>query len=277
MAELLPYDIELVEQLNRKPGIAAESVIWESSFDTLHNFDAAIFRTTWGYHENIVHFREFLNYLDTLDIKVLNPTTIIRDNLDKSYLRSISEKGVNIIPTIYIDKDSVVDLGSIILERKWKQFILKPQISAGSYNTYLHSADNINAAQSDFAELVKSGGIMLQEFRKEVKTEGEFSTIFFNRNTHYTINKVPKSDDYRVQFQYGGIYKRVEPNETIMRRTLDAAELFIDSCLYVRVDGLFYDNDFHIMEVELIEPDLYLNLVPEFIPALASEIVKRLS
>jgi len=277
MADLQPYDRELLNRLNEISNVNASPVIWEESINKLNDFDAAVFRTTWGYHEEIVLFKEFLSYLDTLNIPVLNPTDIIRENLDKSYLKTISDEGINIIQTEYIEQGTDFDLPKFIAEKKWQSFIIKPRISAGSYKTFLCSIDDMASAQSDFDNLINSNNIMLQEFRPEVKTEGEFSTIFFNRDTHYTINKIPQSGDYRVQYQFGGKYRLVQPNEITMKRTWEAAELFIDKCLYVRVDGLFFKNDFHIMEVELIEPDLYLNLVPEFIPIFAEEIIKRIT
>ncbi|MET0570812.1 MAG: hypothetical protein ABWZ79_05265 [Pedobacter agri] len=40
-------------------------------------------------------------------------------------------------------------------------------------------------------------------------------------------------------------------------------DLFAKSCLYARVDGTFVNGKFLLMELELIEPFLFLNTDPE--------------
>ena len=106
--------------------------------------------------------------------------------------------------------------------------------------------------------------------------EGEISTIFFNRDYHYTVRKVPKEGDFRVQTLFGGTYTQITPPDFVLEASKKAMELFVDECLYIRVDGVISNNEFYIMEVEMIEPDLYLDIVPEGIPVLAKEINIRI-
>lgn len=271
--ELLDYDQELMHQL-KSLGLNVDFVVWETEKEKLIGSDLVIFRSTWGYHLKINEFKEFLDFLDENKIKSLNPTNIIRKNLHKFYLKELRDSGFDILDTIFVDINSNQSIIEIIRE-DWDKFIIKPAISAASSDTYLFDKTSLEKASEVFNELYRNGDILLQRFYPEVKN-GEISTIFFNRNFHYSVRKTPMKNDYRVQSTFGGFYEVIHPEKHILEAVKNAAYQFIDNCLYVRVDGLVVDNRFRIMEIELIEPDLYLNIFPDGIPVLANEILKRL-
>ncbi len=272
---LLEYDQKLVKEL-LKYDIIAEAVIWETQSSKLLNFDAALFRTTWGYHEKFHAFLVFLDYLDSLKIPVLNPVRIIRKNLHKYYLRELPSFDVPIIDTVFVDKSSDISLQSLITDKNWDKFIIKPAVSAGAYKTHLINNYSEDGSEGIFRALVLNYDLLIQKYIPEIKTDGEWSTIFFNRDYHYTVNKIPKHGDFRVQTLFDGTYTVCNPPDNVLDVSKRAAELFLDECLYVRVDGVRSNGQFLIMEIEMIEPDIYLDYHPEGIPIFAKSISKRL-
>ncbi|MBC8321405.1 MAG: hypothetical protein H8E34_11865 [Bacteroidetes bacterium] len=110
---------------------------------------------------------------------------------------------------------------------------------------------------------------MLQEFLPEI-SNGEISTISFSnaclptsQGYSYSVTKIPKKGEYRVQFDFGDIYHfgDVDPNIKMICDRI--SNRLGNKLLYQRVDGLWRNGKYLIMEVELIEPDLYLNLNTE--------------
>ena len=89
---------------------------------------------------------------------------------------------------------------------------------------------------------------------------GETSLIFFNGNFSHAVNKKPVSTDFRVQIQYGGKYTLIEPNDDLILQAELVLSKIPEKLLYARVDGIVIKNKLHLMEVELIEPDLYFDL-----------------
>ena len=276
MPNLMPYDNEVIRLLNASGDIHAEPIIWETQADRLKEFDAAIFRTTWGYHEKAEQFSDFLNYLEEIRIPTFNPMHIIKANFHKFYLKELAESGIEIIPTEFVTSGSEMTLKEIITKTGWEKFIIKPAVSAGSYRTHLFSSEQIDEAAGVYDSMHTTDDLMIQKYLPEVETLGEFSTIFFSNGCCFTVNKIPQLGDYRVQSNYGGKYNVIEPNDIIRRTSEKIASRFITDCLYVRVDGLFSEGRFLLMEAEMLEPDLYLNIYPEAIPEFVKSILDKI-
>lgn len=100
----------------------------------------------------------------------------------------------------------------------------------------------------------------MQEFRPEIKELGETSFIFFDGKFSHAVNKKPVENDFRVQIQYGGKYTLIEPNTDLLLQAELVLSKIPEKLLYARVDGIVIENKLHLMEIELIEPDLYFDL-----------------
>ena len=108
-----------------------------------------------------------------------------------------------------------------------------------------------------------------------IVSEGEYSLFYFGGAFSHAINKRPKTDDFRVQEEHGGIITAIEPDAR-MRRAGDRAIETIDrDLLYARVD-LIRDarQEFFLMELELIEPALYFRMDPRS-PRFFAEVFDR--
>ena len=119
-----------------------------------HSFDwnttkYILFRSTWDYFDRFDEFSTWLNKVSRQTL-LLNSERIIRWNIDKHYLLDLEQKGVHIIPTVFIEKGSKASLLSLHLKNKWKQTILKPCVSGTARHTYKLDLNNLESYESIF-------------------------------------------------------------------------------------------------------------------------------
>ncbi|HYH16461.1 MAG TPA: hypothetical protein VD794_14630, partial [Flavisolibacter sp.] len=162
------------------------------------------------------------------------------------------------IPTIWLDKDTYTDLPIVMCQLNAPEIIIKPRISGASKNTFKVNADNVLQVQQQFDELIKHEDFMAQPFMPQIM-EGEYSFIFFNGAFSHAVVKAPHKDDFRVQHYFGGSITPYLPTDTIKKQAQFVADQFASSCLYARVDGILIEGVLHIIELEVIEPMLYLH------------------
>jgi glutathione synthase/RimK-type ligase-like ATP-grasp enzyme len=99
--------------------------------------------------------------------------------------------------------------------------------------------------------------------------------MYFDGTFSHAIRKVPKADDFRVQEEHGAAIIAVTP-EPALRATADAAMAAVgERLLYGRADLVRHGDGFRLMELELVEPALYLRMDPGA-PARFADAVTRL-
>ena len=242
-----------------KHSIIAKAVIWDDETVNWTDYDCLIFRNTWDYYEKQQEFDLWLTKIEKLGIKTLNSISIINQNKHKFYLRDFQKKGITILPTIFIDKTKNLNLSEII-PKHWKKAVIKPAYSAGSYQTQVFEISETEKINQQYKPIASEKELLLQEFMPQIQTLGETSFIFFNKKFSHAVNKKPVEGEFRIQSQFGGIYKLVQPNQELVNKALKIVTIFEGDLLYARVDGIVIENELHLMEIECIEPDLYFNL-----------------
>jgi len=262
--DMMPYDLQAKEML-KESNVDVEIIFWENyNEDNAHQlaaYDLVVMRTCWNYYKNIPEFLKFLDLLEQSGANMYNPVNLIKWNIDKKYLLELQSEGFGIIPTLFVFDDEEGTFEKAVA-KGWKQIVLKPMISAGSYNTFVIDADDAERFMELKNKYFINRPYLLQEFLPEIAL-GEVSTLHFADGYGYSVTKVPKAGDYRVQFQSGGVYHIEEVNPEIEKISARISEKLGHSTLYRRLDGIWRNDRFLIMELELIEPDLYLNLSSE--------------
>ena len=257
LPDLTPADQLLIPEL-AKHNIVAEAIIWDDPKVIWTNFDYLIFRNTWDYYEKESEFNAWLATITKLGIKTLNSIDIIEQNKHKFYLRALQNQNIIIIPTVFIERTKALNLAEI-MPSHWKKAVIKPAFSAGSYLTEVFEVANIEKINQKYQTIASEKDLLLQEFKPEIETEGETSFIFFNKKFSHAINKKPKSGDFRIQVQFGGVYTSISPSANLIQQAQKIVDTFPNNLLYARVDGIIINNQIQLMEVECIEPDLYFN------------------
>lgn len=249
-------DTELINFLISK-GLDVVPTIWNDKNVDWRSFDVAVIKSPWDYHNHLSEFLNWLDHVEILGVKVLNPVEIIKWNSDKHYLKDIAEKGLPVIPSEYLDKGSSFDHHFFDLFEVDK-VVIKPCVSAGAQNTITVSKANSEERSLDINELLKEQDYMVQPFAEEIKN-GEWSFLFFNGKYSHCSLKTPKQGDFRVQHYHGGSISYPTPDLVHIEQAGSYLKSLPQSTLYARVDGVIINQSFYLMELELIEPYLFLN------------------
>ncbi|WP_158275331.1 RimK family alpha-L-glutamate ligase [Pedobacter sp. HMWF019] len=250
-------DAELLRFLKQK-GIHIEQEIWNDPGVEWAQYDLAIIKSPWDYHEQIYEFYWWLERIKALDVQLLNSTDIVRWNSDKHYLKEIADAGLNVIPTLFLEKGTTPDISGLFLKLKTEQLIIKPCVSAGAKNTLSIPIDAIETYRDKVFELLKEESYMAQPFMPEI-ADGEWSYLFFNGKFSHSLLKQPAKGDFRVQHYHGGTISKVAATPEQIKSAGLYVEKFAIDTLYARVDGVYRNGELYLMELELIEPYLFLN------------------
>jgi hypothetical protein len=256
---LTPDDALAVAPL-KELEIEVTPAIWNDPAVNWKRFDAVIVRSCWDYHRQPRQFRQWLDHLQTQQITLWNPAEIIRWNMDKKYLQELAAKGVAIPPTIWLEAESVADLFSLLNETRFAQAVIKPTISATAHQTYRTVPATARADQAKLDAVLRRSGVMIQKFVDEITTTGEWSLIFFAGKFSHAVLKRAPDGDFRVQADFGGTYHQHLPPPELIKQAEAILRLLEPPLLYARVDGVDRNGQLVLMELELIEPCLFLNI-----------------
>lgn len=247
-------DDDLAIEPLRSLGIEVETLSWRQTSVDWSVFDAVIIRTPWDYHRSP---REFLTALRQIEsvTRLANSSKIAEWNFDKRYLRELAGRGVAIVPTLWDRSYDSVSFEKWLAELRTDEVIIKPVVSATAMHTY-----RLAKFDPSLIEVFANTEFMVQTFVPAIVSEGEYSLFYFNGEYSHAIVKSPKRDDFRVQEEHGGVITATEPGTGM----LDAAKKTLgqigETLLYARVDFVRHDDRFALMELELIEPALYLRM-----------------
>jgi len=263
-SKLTEDDRLLVDPL-AKLGIQAEAAVWDDAHTEWSRYAAVVLRSCWDYHLKPESFLRWISRLEAQGVSVFNPAPLVRWNADKAYLRALEDKGIHVVPKFWADDTPhnaqiPISLKDKLRELGWQNAVIKPRVSATAHRTLLVSEADAEEAQSHFDDL--RPGVMVQKFMKDVASEGEWSVIFFAGRFSHAVLKKPRSGDFRVQNDFGGTSQVGEPPPNVLAAATRAVRA-VDATVYARVDGVVEDGQFHLMELELIEPALFLADHPE--------------
>lgn len=243
-------------------GAQASFIDWTKAHD-FDGFDLVTPLLAWGYPRDCPLWFALLDRLESGSIPVSNPVSILRWNSDKAYLAELDTAGIPSVPTILsaaLDQQALDNartaFGADIL-------VIKPPISGGADGTFrLSPGERI-------PESVAGQRMMVQPYVPNIAKEGEYSLFYFGGTFSHAIIKRPAAGDFRVQEQYGGVEEAIDapPGALLLAQDAFAATAAITgtgTLAYARVDILRDGKGvFRLMELELIEPSLFLQFAPD--------------
>jgi glutathione synthase/RimK-type ligase-like ATP-grasp enzyme len=247
--------------------IPSELISWRAPLDW-SLFDLVVIRTPWDY---FLHLEEFLSWVEDVEkvTRVLNSSRILRWNCHKKYLKELSGLGVPTVPTLWVTKNQQCD--GLMDSIEWPIVVVKPAVSIGAIGA-LKGNPQDSHVKHHLEEELKKGDVMIQPFLESVADFGELSLIYFNGAYSHSILKMPQQGDYRVQDAYGGTNTVFEPEIEVQKIGDQVMSHLPDFSLYARVDLVKYQNQWLLMELEAIEPELFLPLDPQASVRLAKAI-----
>ena len=243
--------------------------------DDLADFDLVTPLLAWGYPRDAATWFALLDRMEAAGVTVCNPVSVLRWNSDKSYLAVLDEAGVSTVPTRFGEF-----LDQVALDKARDHFgtdilVIKPPVSGGADGTFrLNATDPVPSS-------VAGKRMMIQPFLPSIAAEGEYSLFYFGGTFSHSIIKRPAAGDFRVQDQFGGYENAVEAPadaKALAEAALAATSRITqtDALAYARVDMLRdSDGTLNLIELELIEPSLFLHFADDKGAAFARAILAR--
>jgi glutathione synthase/RimK-type ligase-like ATP-grasp enzyme len=268
-AELHSSDLPLVDAL-RAAGLDPIAEVWTDPSVDWSAYDAVLLRSVWDYHLRYDDFTEWLAQLDKADVPVLNDSGLVRWNGDKRYLLELRERGVAIVPSQVAAGEC---LSEVVAGLDGQEIVIKPTVGAGASYTIrgVAGSPELRQAMDELPDTV----YVVQPFLPEIQTDGELSLVFIDGDYSHAVVQRPVAGDYRVQVMFGGVATVTDPAPEV----LDSARAVLAAVggqpLYARVDGVVVNGRFLLMELELIEPYLFLPQSPEATQKLAAAVANR--
>jgi len=270
----LKVDDELLGEALQARGCEAVSVVWDRDRVDWPGVDLCLVRSTWDYHEKYAEFLEWTRRVEAATA-LHNPADLIAWNSDKTYLRELAEVGVPTVPTLWAEHGSDLDLVAELTTRGWEEAVVKPVVDLGAKN--LHRVRSSGAAQDALATVLSRQDAMVQPFLPSLETEGELSLIHIEGAFSHAVRKRPAPGDFRVQSIWGGTMAPAEPEARHLEIAERALATLDEAPLYARVD-LVMDLEANpvLIELELIEPNLYLSTDQTAAERLANAVLTQL-
>lgn len=282
-AELPHLDADeapLVAALHAR-GVVVSHPAWDGGDAPFLDADLTVIRSTWDYTRKAAAFVHWAARIDAgSGGRLCNPARVVQWNHHKRYLLSLAERGADIVPTLYLPAGSRLELERAVKDAGWLDGVVgKPAVSAGSRDSIQVPPTGLAAAQPWFDAMLATRDLLVQPFVPGI-AEGELSLIYLEEAGQlrfaHAVNKVPAQGDFRSQPEFRSTVARTDPPPAFRQAADRILALVADPLLYARVDLVAgADGQPWLMELELIEPSLYLSWNPPSAERLADAIVAR--
>lgn len=252
-------------------GVSAELVAWE---DPSVDWDAGVptvIRSTWNYTR---HPEAFLAWCERVARAgaLINPIDVVRDNAHKRYLLDLAARGLDVIPTVLVERGAAASIDVIRRERGFGRVVIKPAIGAGSWGARVFDEAERASAAAHLADWGARSDMLVQPYLSSVEGYGERSLIWIDGAITHAIRKSPRfaGDDESVSGP-------MPISDAERALALAAIEPFASRILYGRVDmAPGPDGRPRVMELELIEPSLFFAYTPASLERFVAALIRRL-
>jgi glutathione synthase/RimK-type ligase-like ATP-grasp enzyme len=215
-----------------------------------------VVRTPWDYADARQEFVAWARAVDAVT-RLVNPVSVLEWNSHKSYLLKLSACGVPIVATTLVRRGTSSSDQAGALVTYDGELVIKPAVSVGAIGA-LRAFASSASARSHLAHLLLDGDVLVQPLVHSVLSEGETSLIYFGGEFSHAVRKIPAAGDYRVQNHYGGRVVAHAPTADEFAVGSAALACTPSSTTYARVDLVRVGNQPSVMELEVIEPELFL-------------------
>jgi len=264
------HDEALLLDALHAAGVSASMESWRDTTAWSEPLPTVI-RSTWDYIHHLEEFRAWVTRTAARG-PLWNPARVIHGNLHKKYLLALAARGVAVVPTWLLERGVSTDFAAGLAERGWQDIVIKPAVGLGSHETHRLKAQS-REAHALLERLLRGTDLLVQPYLASVDTHGERALVWIDGEFTHAVRKSPR---------FAGGSEQVSAAVPIAsdERALGIAALrpfADDDLLYARVDvAPGADGKPLVMELELVEPSLFLLQHPPALQRLVAGLVRRL-
>lgn len=252
-------------------GLQARSVVWDDPTMDWSIPKLTVIRSTWDYHHQRCAFLSWAEHISHLH-GLWNPFALLRWNTHKCYLRDLEHHQIPIVPTLWLEQGMETHLPSLMEQQDWQKVVIKPAVSAGAYATILVTAETIEHGQSHLDCFLSTHDMLIQPFLSTVISSHERSLIFIDGQFTHAIERKPALD-----LDPSAHHLLITPQDDELQLARRILHLLPSLPLYARVD-LIHDEvgTLRLMELELVEPALWLSFASHCVQLFADAIARKM-
>ncbi len=157
-----------------------------------------------------------LETIERLGVRLENGSEIVRWNMQKTYLRDLAGRGIEIVPTFWREGLRRGELVPLFEELRSDEGVIKPVMSANAQGAWRLDAKRARELAPEIEAYFAGRPLMMQPFERGIVEEGEFSMIYLNGKHSHSILKTPKRGDFRVQEEHGSEIVPITPEPALL-------------------------------------------------------------
>lgn len=278
-------DDRLAAEALAERGIAVRPAVWTDPGVDWGAADACVLRSTWDYHRLADRFAAWIDSVSRVT-QLINPAGVVAWNTHKFYLRDLERSGVPVVTSEWLARGDAVDLAAVLERRGWDDAIIKPAFGASAHGVLRVGTpgESMGEAQRYVQSLVLEQDAIVQPYLETVNDYHERALVFFNGCYSHAVTKAPFMHAGAPLAERAHVPPGTSGEEPVdatgeeIAVGLQALEASPPGHAYARVD-VVRDGDWRVrvLEVELIEPTLYLYAHSQAPSRFASAIAAAMS
>ncbi len=288
LPNLYPDEHGLLDALSDR-GIDPQIKVWNDPGMNWDDAGIVVVRSVVDYARD----REaFLRWAQQIP-RILNSYDVLNWNSDKHYLKELQARGLPTIDTTWVSSSANYSKQQVHARfPAFGDFILKPTVSSGVRDIGRYSSIDLHARQAAIGQAMKMLGngrdIMIQRYQKEIDIHGEISLVFFNGLLSHAVHKTAFLHPAQVtdtSIHEAVVSAREASDQELgwgeqiravlhayVRERMGRDEQFLFNRVDIVPDG---HGSFKVMEIALVDADLYLDVTPAALGNFADAISVR--
>jgi len=252
-------------------GLSAGLAAWNDPDVDWSRSRVAVVRSTWDYYHDRDGFVRWAERAGAAT-RLFNPAPVLAWNSDKIYLGELAARGLSVVPTVFVERGERRDLGATMDERGWTKVVVKPRISAGSFETYAFERGALRGGELEARAAERP--VMVQPYVRSVDGHGERSLIWIDGELTHSIRKTPRF--VGASESVSAALPIDDAERAFAARVAEVVGFAERGLLYARVDAARDEEGRPmLMELEVVEPSLFLAQSPAALARFAAAVERR--
>ena len=256
-------------------GFSVVGAPWDGPRAAFDGAAAVVIRSTWGYYRASDAFRDWTEAVAAESSPVQSDRSgalELAQGLHGQAGRGFGARAAN----VHVVACEVDAIAKVFAETGWSRAVVKPLTGASGYSVELVAREGVAGAVSRLAAEARASGVLVQEFLPEI-ADGELSLIYFDAIFSHAVRKRPPQGEFRVNSRFGATYSAETPSRAVTEQGGAALRALPELPLYARVDGVVRDGALIVIEVEVLEPALFMEFDPSSAQRFAEATLRRLA